>query len=289
MIHEITTKAYAKINFGLNVLPKVSGEFHDIESIFQTIDLYDELIVTPLEKKECIVTCDSMQLPGNNTLVKAYDAFCAVTGKNTAGVNVKLIKGIPSGGGLGGGSSDAAALIRVLEKLYGISLTDNQLDFIAEKTGSDVFFFMHCDDEGKGCAVVTGRGEKIKKITPRKDICILLILPKVRSSTKIAYQLVDEAYTKGKTIESPKLCELEQIYNKPIEQWTFVNTFTPVIMNSYKEIRNAINDLKKAGCCFAEMSGSGSTVYGAFTLWQQAESVSNLLAKAWNCKLVQTV
>lgn len=289
MIREFTAKAYAKINFGLKVLPKGSGEFHDIESIFQTIDIYDELIVTPTSTKGCIVQCDSMRLPENNTLSNAYKAFCETTGKEDFGINVKLIKNIPSGGGLGGGSSDAAALIRVLKMLYGVNLTDQQLDFIASKTGSDVFFFMHCDDEGKGCAIVTGRGEKIQKINPRKDIFLLLVFPKVKSSTKVAYKLVDDFYNSGKTIKSPDLCELEQIYNKPIEQWTFVNTFTPVIADSYKEIRDAIDKIKRAGCCFAEMSGSGSTVYGAFTLWQQAESVSNLLAKAWNCKLVQTV
>lgn len=288
-ICEISTKAYAKINFGLRVLPKESGEFHNIESIFQTIDLFDELIVTPTEQKGCIVQCDSMQLPENNTLTNAYKAFCEATGRDSIGVNIKLIKGIPSGGGLGGGSSDAAALVRVLQKLHKITLSDDQLDFIASKTGSDVFFFMHCDADGKGCALVSGRGEYITNIKPRKDIYLLLIFPNVSSSTKEAYYLVDKAFTEGKSINSPELCELENIYKQSIEQWTFINTFTPVITESYKEVRNAIDDLKRAGCCFSEMSGSGSTVYGAFTMWQQAESVCNLLAKTWNCKLVQTV
>lgn len=286
---EITTKAYAKINFGLRVLPKLDGEFHNIESIFQTIDLFDELIVTPTSKKSCIVQCDSMRLPENNTLKKAYDAFCETTGVNSVGVNVKLIKGIPSGGGLGGGSSDAAALIRVLQKLSGIVLNDEQLDFIASKTGSDVFFFMHCDEKGSGCALVSGRGEIIRKINPRSDLFLVMIFPKVSSSTKEAYNLVDDAFTKGKIIKGPDFKDFESIYRKSVNEWTFINTFTPVIADKYKDIRKAIDDLNNAGCCYAEMSGSGSTVYGAFTMRQQAESVSNLLANAWNCKLVQTV
>lgn len=286
---EITTKAYAKINFGLRVLPKLDGEFHNIESIFQTIDLFDELIVTPTSKKGCIVQCDSMRLPENNTLKKAYDAFCETTGVNSVGVNVKLIKGIPSGGGLGGGSSDAAALIRVLQKLSGIVLNDEQLDFIASKTGSDVFFFMHCDEKGSGCALVSGRGEIIRKINPRSDLFLVMIFPKVSSSTKEAYNLVDDAFTKGKIIKGPDFKDFESIYRKSVNEWTFINTFTPVIADKYKDIRKAIDDLNNAGCCYAEMSGSGSTVYGAFTMRQQAESVSNLLANAWNCKLVQTV
>ena len=289
MLSEITVKAYAKINFGLKVFPKRNDGFHNIESIFQTVDLFDELIVTKTKEPGCFVFCDSMELPENNTLVNAYQAFCAVTGRNDVGVSVKLIKGIPSGGGLGGGSSDAAALIRVLEKLCGIVLTDEQLDYVASKTGSDVFFFMHCDNEGKGCALVSGRGEIVQKIIPRHDLFLLLIFPDVHSSTKEAYALVDKMFDLGKEVKSPDFKDYENIYSLPIEKWTFSNTFTPVIAEAYNEIGNAIEAVKKSGCCYAEMSGSGSTVYGVFTLKQQAMFVNNLLTDAWNCKLVQTV
>ena len=289
MLNEISSKAYAKINFGLQVYPKKADGFHDIESIFQTIDLYDELIVTPTFEKGCIVQCDSMQLPENNTLTNAYNAFCEVTGREDFGVNVKLIKGIPAGGGLGGGSSDAAALIRCLQKLYDINLTDDQLDFVASKTGSDVFFFMHCNEEGKGCALVSGRGEVVKKISPRLDINLVVIFPKVSSSTKEAYALVDRGFETGRNISGPQFSDFESIYNEPIENWNFINTFTPVIAEVYDEIGKAIRDIKESGCCYAEMSGSGSTVYGAFTIRQQAIDACNLLGESWNCKLVQTV
>lgn len=288
MIREFSVKAYAKINFGLRVLPRREDGFHDIESIFQTIDVYDELIVTPIEEKSCIVQCDSMQLPENNTLTNAYKAFCEITGA-TVGVHIKLIKGIPSGGGLGGGSSDAAALIRVLENMCGLKLSDNQLDYIAAKTGSDVFFFMHCDDQGKGCALVTGRGEIVKKIISRRDLYLILIFPNVSSSTKEAYELVDKAFDSGKTVSGPTLAELEDIYIKPIEKWTFINTFTPVIAEKYTEIRNAVEELKKAGCCYAEMSGSGSTVFGVFEDKNLADSVCCSLANTIECRLVKVL
>ena len=289
MLNEFSAKAYAKINFGLKVYPKREDGFHNIESIFQTIDLYDELIVTPISAKGCIVQCDSMQLPENNTLTNAYNAFCDIAGMEIPGVNVLLKKGIPAGGGLGGGSSDAAALIRVLQKITGITLSYSQLDYIASKTGSDVFFFMHCDDDGKGCALVSGRGEVIKKINPRKDIFLVMIFPKVSSSTKEAYFLVDKVLDSGAEVQAPRFDLYEDIYNSSIEKWTFVNTFTPVIADAYKLVADAIRDIKKTGCCYAEMSGSGSTVFGAFTLRQQAISASNQLGDAWNCKLVQTV
>ncbi|MCI5520723.1 MAG: 4-(cytidine 5'-diphospho)-2-C-methyl-D-erythritol kinase [Treponema sp.] len=290
MLKEVSSKAYAKINFGLRVLPRRADGFHNIESIFQTIDLYDELRVTPVSERGCIVHCDSMQLPENNTLINAYNAFCECTGRYSIGLKVNLIKGIPAGGGLGGGSSDAAALIRLLQGVYNIELNDEQLDFIAAKTGSDVFFFMHCDKDGKGCSLVSGRGEYIKKIeNPRKDLYLVMIFPNAKSSTKEAYALIDKAFAEGKEIKSPELNELESVYRMDPENWTFINTFTPVITGVSVEINQAISALKNVGCCYAEMSGSGSTVYGAFTDRQQAISASNLLGETWNCKLVQTI
>ena len=285
--------AYAKVNFGLNVLPKIGGEqkneYHNLESIFQTVDLYDVLTVEKNDSTFCTVICNDMELPEKNTLTNAYDAFFEITGLKKVGICVELKKGIPSGGGLGGGSSDAAALVRALQEICDIKLNRNQLDFIASKTGSDVFFFMNCDEQGKGCALVWGRGENVKKISPRKDLFLVLIFPQQNSSTKEAYALLDEAYQKGERLDSPAFDDFENIYNRPVEDWTFINSFTPVISNSYEEIQLALNDLQKVGCCYSEMSGSGATVYGVFTMRQQAISASNLLGEAWKCKLVQTV
>ena len=290
MNFDTSVKAYAKINFGLNVLPKREDGYHNIESIFQTVDLYDKLNVTFLPQKECRVSCASMQLPGDNTLVKAYNAFCQIAECKVPGVSVELIKGIPSGGGLGGGSSDAAALVRLLEKACQITLNENQYDFIAAQTGSDVFFFVHGDEDGKSCALVSGRGEIVRRIKPRLDLNILLVFPKVSSSTKEAYALVDEYIAAKKNIflEVP-FSEYEAIYNRPVGEWKFVNTFTPAVSKVYSDIRNALELLKKSGCPYAEMSGSGSTVYGVFALRQQALEVQEKLAGKYESKLVQTV
>ena len=289
MEREISGLAYAKINFGLRVLPGRSDGFHGIESIFQTVDLYDELVLTVTDEKGCAVHCSSMKLPENNTLTKAYNAFCKVAGCEVPGIRIELKKGIPSGGGLGGGSSDAAALTRMLEKLCEVRLSDSELDYVAAETGSDVFFFMHCDQEGRGCALVSGRGEIIKKIHGREDLFLVLIFPKVSSSTKEAYALVDEAFARGNILVSPELDELELVYRKPPENWTFINTFTPVISKKYKEIGRAIEALQALNCVYAQMSGSGSTVYGVFASRQQAESAVEKLAGSWNCKLARTV
>lgn len=301
MIAEICARAYAKINFGLEVFPKSQDiygcKFHNIQGIFQTINLYDELVVRwnpelqENSKGECKISCEEMEFPENNTLTSAYQAFCEVLEMTDLSVKVPSIlvqikKNIPAGGGLGGGSSDAATLIRMLEKICGVSLSLEQLDLIASKVGCDVFFFLHCDQEGRACALVSGRGEKIEKIRPRNDLFLLLLFPKQASSTKIAYKLVDEAFLEGEKITCPDYSELESIYNSPVTDWSFKNTFTSVIAKSLNEVEQGLEALRKNGCCFAEMSGSGSTVYGVFTSKQQGDAVCSLLAETWNCKLV---
>lgn len=289
MEREISGWAYAKVNFGLRVLPGRADGFHGIESIFQTVDLYDELSMTTTAEKGCVVHCSDMELPENNTLTKAYKAFCKEVSCEVPGVRVELKKGIPSGGGLGGGSSDAAALTRMLETICDVRLSDSELDNVAAETGSDVFFFMHCDEQGRGCALVSGRGENVKKIHGREDLFLVLIFPEVSSSTKEAYALVDEAFSRGKFLVSPEFDELELVYRKPPENWTFINTFTPVISKKYEDIGRAIEALRALGCEYAEMSGSGSTVFGVFSSRQEAESAVKELTGSWNCKLARTV
>jgi len=289
MLSELRVNAYAKVNFGLNVLSGLHNGFHNIESIFQTIDLYDELIVRKQEEKVCTVLCDSMTLPEQNTLTLAYKAFCKVTGKNDFGVQIELKKGIPSGGGLGGGSSDGASLVSALEKFYGICLSDDQLSEVASQIGSDVFFFTRCKPDGKGCALVSGRGEVVKNIKGRKDLFLVLVFPNVSSSTKTAYALIDEMYAKGQGPESPAFSDYEAIYNGSPEKWTFINTFTPVVSCEYPEIGQALEQIRSTGALYSDVSGSGSTVFGVFTSEQQAENANRLLADKWSCKVCRTL
>lgn len=282
-----TEKAYAKVNFNLRVLPVREDGYHNIESIFQTIELFDELEVSVLEESGCFVDCSSIKLPLNNTLTSAYDAFCRVAGTKVPGVKIVLKKGVPSGGGLGGGSSDAAALVRVLERICNIQLSDSQLEFIAEKTGSDVFFFMKCRPDGTGCALVSGRGEKVKMINGRTDLFLVLVFPDVCSSTKEAYSLVDETLKCENSCKYPAFEELEGVYQKAPSDWIFMNTFTPALCGVYSDLSRALSTLKDAGSEFCDMSGSGSTLYGVFTKRQQAEACLELLKLSWNCALVR--
>ena len=160
--------APAKINLGLKVLPKREDGFHAIESIFSTVSLCDEVCITLTDKKNtCNVKCDLMELPKKNTVSSSYEGFQKISGKDLPGVDVLIKKKIPSGGGLGGGSSDGASFIKAFNRLSGLALSHDQLRQIAAMVGSDVFFFLECDDSGKGAAIVTGRGEVVRIVPDR--------------------------------------------------------------------------------------------------------------------------
>ena len=284
MLDGIKILAPAKINIGLCVLPKRADGFHNIESIFQTVGLYDVLKVTLSEQKNtCVVRCGNVLLEQNNTITLTYNTFCHLTGCSS-GVVVDLEKHIPMGAGLGGGSSDAAYFLKALACLNKVELTDSLADQVASQVGSDVFFFLHSGEgkNKKGCAIVTGRGEFVRRILPREDLFFLLIFPEVHSSTKEAYELVDRSYEAGSKSPCPNLAELESVYNGPVQKWTFVNSFTSVLVQKYAVIGKALQDIKMSGALWADMSGSGSTVFGVFSSKEEAQRAQVLLKKSWN-------
>ena len=146
---------------------------------------------------------------------------------------------------------------------------------------------MHCDEDGTGCALVSGRGEVIKKITPRKDLFLLLVFPEISSSTKEAYALVDKQLARGTENDFVVFDSLEEEYRKNPSDWRFKNTFTPSLCGVYSDLEAALGTLKNSGADFCDMSGSGSTLYGVFTSKQRAKSNMKLLAATWNCALVR--
>ncbi|AEE17194.1 4-diphosphocytidyl-2-C-methyl-D-erythritolkinase [Treponema brennaborense DSM 12168] len=288
MLHDIHVSAPAKINIGLRVLPVRSDGYHDIESIFQTVPLYDELFIRTgnTAVRTCTVVCDGMDLPEHNTLTAAYDAFCSATGI-TDGVAVTLKKRIPSGAGLGGGSADAAAFIKALNVSFETKLTADVLHGIAGKVGSDVFFFLSGSSlvdapDCSGCAVVTGRGEKVFPITPRTDLHFVLICPDVHSSTGEAYRLVDAYYASGhQDWNGPSREELYDVYKRPVKSWSFVNSFTEPLVQRYPLIGQALDDLVLNGASYVQMSGSGSAVFGVFEDSDKAVHACFVLGVKW--------
>lgn len=286
MSFDVYVKAPAKVNIGLKVLKKRADGFHNIESIFQTLDFSDGLKVRRIPQKECVVNCALMQLPLENTLTKTYKAFLAETNIDF-GVEVELDKVVPAGGGLGGGSSDGASLLKALADLSGIQLTDSLADAVAGKVGSDVFFFLHCGffQKGRGCALVSGRGEVVEPIEPRTDLSFLLVFPGIHSSTAEAYSLVDKAYESGEEVSCPDFPELRRLYYGLIGAWKFANSFTPVLVTKYPLIGEALRDVLECGADWADMSGSGATVFGVFESELAAKKAFLKCQKKWKCVL----
>lgn len=275
--------APAKINIGLKVFRKNQGEeYHKIESVFQTVNLFDELEVELIEGTDfCKVECDSFELPKSNTFTKTYESFVKKTGKNTS-VCVFVKKHIPAGGGLGGGSSDGAYFLKALAELNNIDLTRELAFSVASEVGSDVFFFLGLKN-GVGSALVSGRGEIVREIDSRK-LNVVLIFPNVFSSTKEAYELIDEAYSKSSLIEEYlDFDKYEENYREGISKWKFKNTFTSVLSLKYPKIAEAMSDLENVGSTFTDMTGSGSVVFGVFETEESAKNAISKLDNKWRC------
>ena len=272
MADSVTVEAPAKITVGLSVFQRRADGFHDIEGIFTTISLHDTLSVSIIGGKggDCLVDSPSLLLQKKNTFTEAYKAFCVLTGIESS-VRVRVDKQIPSGGGLGGGSSDAASFIQSIDSLFGTRLTADQLYGLALSVGSDVPFFMHALLEaGAGrqyAAYVTGRGEHVACIPPKQKLEVRLLPPGVAVSTKEAYAWLDDALSLG-TVQHNAFSGKEAWmaeWEKDPGEWRFVNDFTLPVSARHEAITRAVCMMKEAGASFADMSGSGSTVFGVFS------------------------
>ena len=289
MLESLSIFCPAKINLGLKVSSKRPDGYHDLQSIFMTVPLFDRLDVQLAgHSGTCRVDCEPIGLPPRNTISAAYDAFKEVTGFD-GGVKVHIEKHIPIGGGLGGGSSNAASFIWALGRLLGIEDSPDWLTLIAGKAGSDTFFFAHALASASNlqtfepfAAVVEGRGDKVKAIPCRKDFYVLLSFPDISVSTVEAYAMLDRRrQLDGFLSESIESIDFypEKMYNLPVRDWKFENDFTVVLCARSFEIENALQDMKSSGADFCDVTGSGSCVFGVFEDAQKARQAEVVLGK----------
>ncbi|MGA2976737.1 MAG: 4-(cytidine 5'-diphospho)-2-C-methyl-D-erythritol kinase [Spirochaetia bacterium] len=259
MHHEVALPAPAKVNLHLEVLKLRPDGYHDIVSIFQEVSLADILHVRAAGGPgEIRITGDFDFPPENNIITRVIRSFRDQTGL-TAGIEVEVEKKIPIAAGLGGGSSDAAAMLRCLAALFDIEMPPQLSRALAADLGSDVPFFL-----GVPAAVVEGRGELLSPLTPRVDFAIAAVLPGVRISTAEAFQALEREGTRPEVGLSP--AQLRQIYAAmPPAQWPFGNSFDAVICALHPKVERARDALRAAGACSARLTGSGSTVIGIFS------------------------
>ncbi len=250
----ISISAYAKINLHLEVLGKRNDGFHNIVSVFHSISLCDELLIEKTAQKGvCKVLSPLEELPAQNTLITAYNEFAAASGI-TDGVIIRILKNIPIGAGLGGGSSDAAAVLRGLNNMFNTRLTETRLHSIALNIGSDVPFFLH-----GGAAVVTGRGEFIKPLPFCSGYFGVLVFPEKVVSTAEAYGLLNRSQSDMHSAFNP-----ENYYGSDCRLWSFFNSFEEPVFKVFPAIKEAKDSLAVYESDFTLMSGSGSSVFGLF-------------------------
>ncbi len=282
MMDRIDLLAPGKINLHLRVLDRKLHSrpdgFHGIESVFQLISLADRISVSITDDiSSSKVVSPLMQLPPANTITAAVDRFRTHTGIK-AGIRVEVEKLVPSGAGLGGGSSDAATVLRGLDTLFETRLSFAVLLDMAAGIGSDVPFFL-----SGGAAVVLGRGEIVLPLVSRTDLYGVLLSPAVHSSTTEAYALVDRWQEDGRerTIVWPDVSELDRMYALPLSQWQFGNSFTDPLVAVYPEIGRAVEDMRNCGADFVQMSGSGSSVFGLFNDDARCDAAVEQLSSRW--------
>lgn len=265
-----------KINLGLSIVSKRSDGYHELETVFYPIKLNDivEIVRTTPTKELVQFTSTGIQVPGeiaNNLCVKAYnllkEAYPAISA-----VKIHLHKHIPMGAGLGGGSSDATAVLKILNQLFNLSLTKEQLLYFAAQLGSDCPFFV-LDTPSHAI----GRGEILTAIEcDLSNYTIALIHPGVHVSTSWAFQQLTP---------SKKEKSIANIVAQPIESWKheLINDFEAPIFQAHPLLAELKEFLYNQGALYASMSGSGSSLFGIFPKNQQFSThpFSNAIRIDW--------
>jgi len=269
----VKVQAFAKINLHLNVLDKLKNGYHNIVSIKQSVGLCDDLIFTAGEngRRKIELNCDDPNLPTDesNLIVKAAKLLMHEYDVNHP-VCIKLIKRIPVGAGLAGGSTDCAATLRGINELFKLGISTKRLMEYGTGLGADVPFCLT-----GGTALAEGIGDKLTALPAHPDCYIVIVCPMLHVSTAESYSQLDNVRHNEKTnhIKLEKLAGtnnidflVKAISTKNINEIanSFFNVFTPVTGGIYPEIFEIINDLKSAGALGASMSGTGSAVFAYF-------------------------
>lgn len=254
-------RAFAKINLSLEVLNKRPDGFHNLRTIFQTVSLHDTIHVSvqPSNKPRVELISD-VEIPGENLIVRAALAVLEVT-RQAADVRFRLEKCIPMGGGLGGGSTDAAAVLLVLPRLLGLEMEAETLRYLATRLGSDVPFFLL-----GGTALGLGRGTELYPLPDAEASYGLLVAPPVHVATAEAYGLLH------RTAELPDsglvFSPTERLATAIAEggNWALasVNDFETSVFSRHAVLAELRARLESAGASPARMTGSGAALFGLF-------------------------
>ena len=257
----------AKINLGLNIVEKRPDGYHNLETIFYPINLQDALEVTELENEEGEYKLKVSGVPiegdaENNLVVKAY-RLLKKDFPDMSPINIHMFKHIPTGAGLGGGSADAAFMIKLLNEKFNLKLSIEKMEEYAAILGADCAFFIQNKP-----VFASGIGNIFENITlSLKGYYIVLVKPDIFVSTKDAFSHITPMHPNQ---------SLKEIIRMPVETWraTMKNDFEESVFQKYPEIAAIKDKLYDMGAIYASMSGSGSSIFGIFR--EQVEHIEEV-------------
>lgn len=277
--------AFAKINLGLQIVRKRPDGYHEIRTTLQTISLCDTLEFEPAARLSLTVDDPRLPVDEENLVIRAARSF-ARAARRPSRFRIRLVKKIPAGAGLGGGSSDAAVTLLALNRLHGCPLPAASLRDLASGLGSDVAFFLT-----GGTALALGRGEIICPVRDLEPRWVVVVTPDVRISTADAYRRVDGLTRRqGKT--SIYRFSRQQVRTiRSTEQ--LANDLERAVAPIHSALRGMLGLLRTAGAGAPAMTGSGSAVYGLFAGEGEARRALRYLtgrsvAQAWLGRTVGT-
>ena len=271
----IQEKAYAKLNISLDVTRRREDGYHDMVMVMQSVSLCDDVTITREEGDQIRASSNLPFIPSDqrNLAVRAAMTFLEAIGQTGQGLHIRLDKRIPVGAGMAGGSSDAAAVLRGLNRMYDGPLDRRQLEELACRVGSDVAFCV-----AGGTALAQGRGEILEDLPPMPDCFFVIAKPAFSISTPELFQKLDQKPlrrhpdTAGlvRAVEQGELTELcRRLYN----------VFEDVSDRRMRTVREIKNHLLDHGALGAIMTGTGSAVFGVFPERKSAEAACRTLEK----------
>lgn len=265
---DITERAYAKINLSVDILGTRPDGYHEMRMVMQSVSLCDEIAINPNDKGRFSAKSNLGYLPNTdkNIAVKAARLFFEQVGMPEKGAEINIKKVIPVCAGLGGGSSDGAAVLRALNRYYGKPFGVGTLEVISAKLGSDVAFCVQ-----GGAALATGRGDELQTLPGIKNCVFVICKPTFSISTPALFGEIDNREfslhpdTDG-IIKSLKGGDVAGVAKR------LYNVFEDVLPHKYGEIGHIKNKLLDLGALGTSMTGTGSAVYGIFEDMQTARA-----------------
>ncbi len=265
--------AFAKVNLTLDVLDKREDGYHNLKSIMQTVSVRDDIEIDVGTGKPWKLECTMEGIPTDdrNLAWKAAKLYCDTVGKDPDGLEIRIHKRIPMEAGLGGGSADAAAVLRALNRHYGSPLSVPALAELGSQIGSDVPFCVLC-----GTAMVEGKGDRIRKLPDIPDCCFVICKPDFSCSTGELYQKIDaSAIAKRPDHQAMEGALLNGDLGKLAQN--VHNVFDPIVTQDHLELNYIKSIFNSYGAIAYQMTGSGSAVFAIVPEFEFAAVICNML------------